>query len=326
MLNVLSLKLETDYLQSEGKWVTMNYLITGGTGCIGQSLITQLEKMDASITVLSRSLDKAKRLLSQNITVINTLTLENVEQADIIINLAGEPIADKRWSNAQKDLICKSRWSITQNIVNLIKQSTQKPKLFISASAIGIYGKQDITPITEEFTQYTKEFTNTVCDNWERIALKAENKFTRVALLRTGIVLAKNQGVLAKMLPPFKFGLGGKMGSGGQVMSWIHIEDMVNAIVHIINEPTLTGAINMTAENAVTNKEFSYQLAKILKRPCIFTTPKFVMKAIFGEMSDLMIYGQNVYPKKLLSSKFSFKFNKIDHALQSIIKTPDDLT
>ena len=128
------------------------------------------------------------------------------------------------------------------------------------------------------------------------------------------------------MLPPFKFGLGGKMGSGGQVMSWIHIEDMVNAIVHIINEPTLTGAINMTAENAVTNKEFSYQLAKILKRPCIFTTPKFVMKAIFGEMSDLMIYGQNVYPKKLLSSKFSFKFNKIDHALQSIIKTPDDLT
>lgn len=205
--------------------------------------------------------------------IISRLTLESIENADIVINLAGEPIADKRWSQKQKDIICQSRWSTTQTLTELIKQAINKPKLFISGSAIGIYGRQGITAIDEQFTAYNKEFTNTICENWELITSKSSSKWTRVALLRTGIVLSKNHGVLSKMLPLFKFGLGGKIGSGRQVMSWIHIEDMVNAIIYIVENENLSGPINITAENAVTNAEFSTKLSKTLKRPCLFTSP-----------------------------------------------------
>lgn len=300
----------------------MNYLITGGTGCIGQALIKQLHTHNVNITVLSRNIEKAQMQLNSKVIIVGKLTLDNIENADIVINLAGEPIADKRWSQSQKDLICNSRWSITQNIVNLIKQATKKPKLFISGSAIGIYGRQGVAQINENFTDYNKEFTNTVCENWELIAEKANSPFTRVALLRTGIVLSKNHGALAKMLPPFKLGLGGKIGSGSQVMSWIHVEDMVNAILYIIENEQLSGPINMTAQNPVSNTEFTSHLSKTLNRPCIFTTPTLLLKLIFGEMSELLTYGQNVYPEKLLASGFNFKYTNVDSALNALIKAP----
>ena len=139
-----------------------------------------------------------------------------------------------------------------------------------------------------------------------------------LALLRTGIVLAKDKGALAKMLLPFKLGLGGKIAQGNQIMSWIHIEDMINAIIYIIENEALQGPINVTAEQAVTNEDFSYSLANSLNRPCLLTTPGFLLKLIFGEMADLLLYGQNVYPEKLKVNNFQFRYKSLDQALNNL--------
>jgi uncharacterized protein (TIGR01777 family) len=297
----------------------MNYLITGGTGLIGSALIDKLlQNKQDTITVLTRNTNKASKQLNNRVNLINKLSSVNVEETDIIINLAGETIAGKRWSKSQKDKICQSRWSLTEQIVSLIEKAKSPPHLFISGSAIGIYGRQSNKPITEKFNHYHEEFSSTVCKRWENIANKASS-ITRVALLRTGIVLAKEQGALAKMLLPFKLGLGGKIAQGEQIMSWIHIEDMVDAIIHIIENQALQGPINMTSAQTVTNKLFSTALANALNRPCILTTPDFLLKLMFGEMADLLLYGQNVQPNKLKMSNFKFKYKNLDHALKDLL-------
>lgn len=296
----------------------MNILITGGTGLIGQQLIRQLMKQNANITVLTRSKHKAKQVLPHEITLIETLSLSDVENQDSIINLAGEPIADKRWSAPQKSRICNSRWQITKQLTSLISQAEKPPAVFISGSAIGVYGRQQQS-IDESFTQYHQEFTHEVCKKWEALATAAQSANTRVAILRTGIVLSKDGGALGKMLLPFKLGLGGKIGAGQQVMSWIHIDDMVAAILYINKTKQLSGVINVTAQNPVTNQEFSKTLADALNKPCIITTPTFLLKLLLGEMADLLLFGQHVVPKKLLESGFIFAYPKLNEALKNIL-------
>jgi uncharacterized protein (TIGR01777 family) len=298
----------------------MNYLITGGTGLIGQALIKSLTKNGNEITVLTRNIKTANSVSKGDVRFINELLLSDVENIDTIINLAGEPIADKRWSLKQKNKICESRWEITEKIAHLISIAKKPPSLFISGSAIGIYGRQNSNPINEGYSRYHKEFTYDVCSKWERIALGASSKDTRVAVLRTGIVLDTKSGALAKMLLPFKLGVGGKIGNGEQVMSWIHLQDMVSSILHIIDIKTLNGPINITSPNAVTNKTFSKNLSAALGRPCIFVTPPLLLKFIFGEMADLLLYGQNVAPEKLINSGFRFKHAELEHALSDLLK------
>jgi uncharacterized protein (TIGR01777 family) len=298
----------------------MNILITGGTGLIGQQLIIKLGITKANITVLTRDITKAAQKLPSKITFIKRLSLCDVEKQDIVINLAGEPIADRRWTHIQKQKICDSRWKITEQLTALIKEAKSPPHLFISGSAIGIYGRQSDTPIEESYTEFHQEFTHHVCATWEDLALRAQSPRTRVAILRTGIVLAKNGGALSKMLLPFKLGLGGKIGTGQQIMSWIHIEDMVNAILHIKDTPSLEGVINLTSGKAVSNKVFTAMLSKTLNRPHLFNTPAFVLKFIFGEMSELLLFGQNVIPSKLKNSGFIFKYPSIDSALNNLLK------
>lgn len=296
----------------------MNYLITGGTGIIGSALIARLPKENTQITVLSRRKEKAENLLGRHINVIEKLSINDVEAADVIVNLAGEAIADKRWSVNQKDKICQSRWGITQQLVDLITSAKNPPRVFISGSAIGIYGRQQNHPIDESYEQFNPEFTHHVCATWENIALTALSAKTRVAILRTGIVLTKKGGALAKMIPPFKLGLGGKISHGEQMMSWIHIDDMIDAILHIQESELIDGVINLTAPQALSNKDFSQALAAQLKRPCLFTTPSWLLKAIFGEMADLLLFGQHVVPKKLVDSGFSFTHSNINQALMDL--------
>lgn len=303
----------------------MNYLITGGTGLIGKSFIEILPKNSSQITVLTRNKDKAKNLLGSSINYINKLSLVDIENSDVILNLAGEAIADKRWSDSQKDKICQSRWKITQQLVDLIHQAENPPSVFISGSAMGVYGRQssqhEIQPIDESYDAFHQEFTHHVCSTWENIALSAVTNKTRVAVLRTGIVLAKNGGALGKMITPFKLGLGGKLGDGEQMMSWIHIEDMVAAILHIQKNETLQGVINLTAPNPVSNDQFTHALAAILNRPCFLSTPAWLLKILLGEMSDILLFGQNVIPKKLIDSGFSFKYSKIEQAFENLFNT-----
>lgn len=298
----------------------MNILITGGSGLIGQHLIGSLIQTKNHITVLTRDSVKSARKLPIGVNLIESLSQKNIDNHEVVINLAGEPIAEKRWSKTQKQKICLSRWQITTQLAELIKNANTPPKVFISGSAIGIYGRQGNEKIDESYTNYHQEFTHDVCKKWEQVALEAASAQTRVALLRTGIVLDTHGGALAKMLLPFKLGIGGKIASGQQFMSWIHIEDMVTAILHIMNTQTLAGAINITSEHAVSNQEFAKTLARTLYRPSVFTTPSFILKALFGEMADLLLFGQNVIPQKLVNTGFTFKYPTLDAALNNLIK------
>lgn len=294
--------------------MSKHILITGGTGLIGRKLITALEKQYA-MTIVTRDPSRAKRLLGDGVNCITTEELTSVDEFDAIINLAGEPIADKRWSDTQKERICNSRWKITQQLVNLINASSNAPSVLISGSAIGIYGRQGDAVVTEDFTDFHDEFSRAVCQKWENIALEAK---TRVCVLRTGVVLSDEGGALAKMLMPFRFGLGGPISSGKQFMAWIHIEDMVNGIIHLLSNEEAQGVYNLTAPNPNTNHFFSLALAKRLERPCIFRVPAFVIKALMGESSDLVLYGQKVVPKKLLDESFVFNFPTLKEALADL--------
>ena len=176
----------------------MNYLVTGGTGLIGKAVVAKLVQTNAQVTVLTRDLAKAKATLPSDVLLVDEVSITEIEQSDVVINLAGEAIADKRWSVDQKTKICDSRWTITDKLASLINAAKTPPKLFISGSAIGIYGRQNENAITEGFTEFHPEFTHDICYEWENIAMQASSKKTRVALLRTGIVLDKHKGALSK--------------------------------------------------------------------------------------------------------------------------------
>jgi uncharacterized protein (TIGR01777 family) len=295
----------------------MHILITGGTGFIGRHLIPKL-KPNHQLSVLTRNPEHAKRILPSGVTLLNSLShISHFNDIDAVINLAGEPIANKRWSQAQKEKICHSRWQMTSELVEKIKTSTSRPKVFISGSAVGYYGRQAEQPITESNYKIHDEFSHYVCKQWEEIALQGKD-FTRVCLLRTGIVLGHNEGALAKMNLPFKLGLGGKIGSGQQYMSWIHIDDMVSSIMWLLNNPTCVGAFNLTAPNPVTNKEFVNALAKAVHRPAILPIPAAALSLIMGEAADLLLTGQNVLPQHLLETGFQFHYATIDKALSAI--------
>lgn len=289
-------------------------LISGGTGLIGRHLIEKLQKQ-YTVTVLSRDPARAKRLLGKSIKAVDHDALHSVDDYDAIINLAGEPIADKRWTDTQKDIICHSRWDITTRLVDLINNSTNKPEVFISGSAVGVYGRQGDTPLNEDFTDYNEEFSSKVCQKWEEIARAAR---TRVCIVRTGIVLEEDGGALAKMVMPFRFGLGGPIGDGKQFMSWIHIEDMVRALVYLLENTKCIGPYNLTSPNPNTNAFFSIKLAKRLDRPCIFRMPKGIMKTLMGESSDLILYGQKVLPERLVSAGFNFTYPSLEKALSAL--------
>ena len=192
------------------------------------------------------------------------------------------------------------------------------PKIFISASAIGYYGSHSDEILTET-SKPNKEFTHELCKKWEQEALNAEDLKIRTCITRLGVVLGKGEGTLKKMEPPFKLGLGGKIGSGEQYFSWVHINDVISAFEHLINNKKLSGIFNLSSPNAITNSNFTKALGTALNRLTIFPMPSFAVKTMFGEMGEtLLLNGQRVFPKKLLDSGFKFNFEKIDEALKNI--------
>ena len=291
----------------------MQIFITGGTGLIGQRLITRLAP-EHHITVLSRSESKARATLPAAVSVTENLdAITNFDDFDVIINLAGEPIADKRWTSQQKHQICQSRWQLTTALVTKINASATPPHTFMSGSAIGYYGRQGDKPVTENNTKPHPEFTHEVCQRWEQIA-ETVKQHCRVCLLRTGVVLAAEGGALEKMRLPFKLGLGGPIGSGEQYMSWIHLDDMVAGICFLMTHSRCSGPFNLTAPQPVTNKAFVSAFANALNRPAFMPLPGFALKVIMGEAADMLLTGQRVIPQKLLDAGFEFKFDSIDKA------------
>ncbi|MBE8167237.1 MAG: TIGR01777 family protein [Shewanella sp.] len=296
----------------------MKILITGGTGFIGRQLVALLSTHH-QITVLTRSPKRAADILgSRPIFLISLDQLTDLNDFDLVINLAGEPIVQKRWTPEHKNILCHSRWDVTAKLSELFLKSSEPPSGFISASAVGYYGRQNTISLSENALPH-QEFTHHLCHEWERQAFLAQNQNTRVCVIRIGVVLGANGGALEKMLPPFKYGLGGPISSGKQGMSWIHERDLLRLIQYLMSHQDCQGVFNATAPNPVSNKEFSKALGSALNRPAFIPMPAFVLKMLMGEMSDLFVEGQYVIPKKILEANFEFNYPTLDNALAQII-------
>lgn len=296
----------------------MRVLITGGTGLIGQHLIPRLLELRHSVVVVTRHPQKARDRLDSRIEIWAGLDeQQNLDGVDAVINLAGEPIADKRWTEQQKQRLCNSRWTITRKLVELFAASQTPPSVLISGSATGYYGDTGEVVVTEEEPPHN-EFTHKLCAKWEQIACEAQSDQTRVCLLRTGVVLAPKGGILGKMTPIFRLGLGGPMGNGRQYLAWIHVDDMVNAILWLLDND-LRGPFNIVSPYPVRNEQFSHALGHTLHRPAVLRAPATAVRLLMGESSVLVLGGQRALPKRLEAAGFGFRWYDLEEALEDVL-------
>jgi uncharacterized protein (TIGR01777 family) len=240
-----------------------------------------------------------------------------IDGADGIINLAGEPIAARRWTTAQKNRLRDSRIATTRSLVGAITKAKVKPKFLISSSAVGYYGNGGDAMITEQ-SKPGDDFLSRLCVDWEAEAKKAEQFGVRVVFLRTGIVLSKGRGALKKMVPPFKLFTGGPLGSGLQWMPWIHIADEVGLIQFVVDNDQAAGPINATAPNPVTMAHFAKALGDVLNRPSWFSLPPSLLTLAVGEMADMLLTGQRALPQAALKLGYQFKYPNLESALRSL--------
>jgi len=295
----------------------MKILVSGGTGLLGNAFARAASGAGYAVTVLSR---KATPGAIRWDPGAGSLDASAIEGFDAVVHLAGENIAAGRWTVTQKKRILDSRVQGTQLLSSTLSQLKHPPSVLISASAIGFYGDCGDRTLTEE-SPAGVDFLADVCRAWEEATKSAEGAGIRVVHLRTGIVLAREGGALQKMLTPFKLSLGGKIGSGRQFMSWIDIEDEVNAILHCISRASMSGAVNAVGPSPVTNAEFTNLLGKVLGRPTILPLPAFAARLVLGEMADaLLLSSQRVEPSKLLADGFNFRHRSLEESLRRIIK------
>jgi uncharacterized protein (TIGR01777 family) len=300
-----------------------NILVTGGTGFIGQQLCKTLLSQGHTLILFARDFSKAATLFGNDnrLTFISSINqLKHTDQFDTVINLAGEPIATGRWNQRKKQLIKESRFDTTRQIVHYIKTAHVKPKLLISGSAIGYYGARGDEMITES-SQGAPCFSHELCAQWEALAQQIQYFGVRVCLLRTGIVLGKTGGALASMLIPFSYGLGGKFGHGRQWMSWIHIDDVIGIILTLMKNDKISGPVNATAPNSVSNEVFIKTLGRNLHRPTFFRMPAFFLRLVMGEVADeLFLTGQKVMPQKIIDHGYRFRHPELAEAFTHIVR------
>lgn len=285
--------------------MSIKIAISGGRGFVGSQLASFFKAKGDEVLIIPRIQENTSELELSKLFV----------GVEVVINLAGAPIVG-RWTKKYKKILFESRIITTRKIVDALAMMETKPKLLISASAVGIYATDKEQ--TEGDFQMANDYLGYICQNWENEANKAI-PFTRVAIIRLGIVLGKGGGALARMIPLFKVGLGGKIASGNQGFSWIHISDVANAIEYIIENQSLSGEFNFTAPQVVDNKTFTKVLADISKRPAFFIVPLFALKLIFGEGSIAVAGGQFAPPDRLLKEKFNFTFPLLKAALKDVI-------
>ncbi len=300
----------------------MKVVGSGFSGLIGRPLASQLLKK-YELTQLVRDSKSRKdsasaaRRVSWRPPFFDDWVNE-VDGAYAVINLSGEPIAEKRWNAARKKELRRSRVQSTKALVDAMGRAKIKPKVFMNASAIGFYGARDSSPI-DESAPPGSGFLSELCQEWENEASRARSLGIRTVLLRTGVVLAREGGALSKMVPPFKIGAGGPLGNGRQFMSWIHIEDEVSAILRILEDSSIHGPVNLTSPQAVSMKEFTATLGHALKRPAFFPVPGLALRVLLGEMSEMLLTGQNVLPTVLLRAGYSFKYPALEPALKALV-------
>ena len=295
----------------------MKIIISGASGLIGKPLIASLRNHSHEVVQLVRRAPQANQ--KQWNPNAGQLDIAVLEGADAVIHLSGAGIGDRRWTAKYKQELLDSRTKSTTLLATTIAKCSKKPRVFLSASGVGIYGSRDDEQLTEQ-SSHGASFLAEICKQWEAAAKPAVDAGVRSVFLRTGIVLTPLGGALKKQLPLFKFGLGGKFGNGKQWQSWISLDDEISAIEYLLTA-NISGAVNLTAPNPVTNAEFTKALARTLRRPALLPIPKFGPKLLLGSelAENLLFTGQRVMPAELQKSGFAFQHSTIDLALRALL-------
>lgn len=301
----------------------MHILLTGGTGLIGRGLCQHWAQQGHQLTVWSRRPEQVASLCGASVRGIARLDELGDEPLDALVNLAGAPIADRPWTRKRKALLWASRISLTEQLLAWLEAREQKPRVLLSGSAVGWYGDGGERELHEDSPQVCDDFAAQLCGAWEETALRAQELGIRVVLLRTGLVLAREGGMLKRLLPPFRLGLGGPLGSGRQWMPWIHLSDQIALIDFLLQQEQAQGPYNACAPQPVRNRAFSQALGRALHRPACMPAPAFVLRLALGELSELLLGGQRALPTRLLGEGFSFRFTHLDVALADLLGQPD---
>jgi uncharacterized protein len=294
----------------------MRVLVTGASGLIGRELCALLEREGHQVSRTSRR--PSSGAVFQWLPESQLLPAQAIADANAVIHLAGEPIATSRWSTEEKRKIRDSRVIGTRNLVAGLEAAGKRPSVLISGSAVGYYGDGGDREL-DESAPAGEGFLSDVCREWENEALAAGNLGLRIALVRTGVVLSTKGGALQRMLPAFRLGAGGKLGSGEQWFPWIHIGDIAGLFLHSLVNDTVSGPVNGAAPGIVNNAEYTETLAGVLQRPSLVSVPEFALKLLFGEMSVVLLSSQRVKPKVALESGYQFKFADLKSALSNLL-------
>lgn len=300
----------------------MRILVSGGSGFLGRALSARLQEDGADVTWLSRS---PSRPAPEGIRVIGYDALAPGDRFDAVVNLAGAGIAERRWSDRRKEVLCESRLGPTRTLLQWMRRCERRPRVLLSGSAVGWYGARDDTPLTEDSPAH-EDFSHAMCEAWESAAMEAVALGVPVLLLRTGIALHPGGGMLRRLLLPFKLGLGGRLGDGNQVLSWVAREDWVEAVRVLLRRhldgagDALVGPVNLTSPEPVSNAGFTRALGRALRRPAVFAVPAPVLKLALGEMSTLLLDGQRVLPRRLQESGFEFRHPGLAPYLESVLR------
>lgn len=298
----------------------MRILITGGTGFIGRALCKALLAKGHELTVLSRKPESVQAKCGAQVNAIASLDdWEASQNFEAVINLAGEPIVDVPWTNQRKKILWDSRVTLTRQLIESIKRAEHKPEVLLSCSAIGYYGDRGDQILDESARAATTDFSAKLCTAWESAANTATDFNVRVCLLRFAPVLAPSGGMLGRMLPPFKLGLGARIGSGQQWMSWIHVDDCIAIVLRLLEDTEAAGSYNVTAPQPVTNQKFTSSLAATLRRPALFVAPAWLMKLALQERACLLLGSQRVVPAKLEAMGYHFMYPELDGALKALL-------
>ncbi|WP_079200855.1 TIGR01777 family oxidoreductase [Pseudomonas sp. CC6-YY-74] len=297
----------------------MHILLTGGTGLIGRGLCRHWTQQGHQLTVWSRTPQRVAELCGAQVRGIGQLDEIGEQALDAVVNLAGAPIADRPWTRKRKSLLWASRITLTEQLLAWLQQRQQKPRVLLSGSAVGWYGDGGERELKEDSPQITDDFAAQLCGAWEETAQRAEALGIRVVLVRTGLVLAADGGFLARLLLPFRLGLGGPVGDGRQWMPWIHLADQIALIDFLLQQDQASGPYNACAPEPVRNADFARALGRVLHRPALLPAPAFLLRMAFGELAGLLLGGQRALPARLQEAGFRFRFTDLDIALADLL-------